>query len=169
MFGLPWHLGQQKLRPSCQNSVLKTIVHVLDWSTTIYCPLLIITQTNKVCTYVCIPILLNEVQTYICAYDITKKFSTNIFRKNFSQIEKIWILKILKHLRNYLRNSRPQISNYLRNSRPQPKNGVSYKKKRVFEGAGLFKALLYFFNKCSRYNWYNFLHSSIEKIRPNFR
>ena len=34
-------------------------------------------------------------------------------------------------LRNYLRNSRPEIRNFLRNSRPEPKNGVSYKKKNV--------------------------------------
>ena len=37
--------------------------------------------------------------------------------------------RVENHLRNFLRNSRPEITNLLRNSRPDPQNGVSYKKK----------------------------------------
>ena len=40
--------------------------------------------------------------------------------------------RVESQLRNYLRNSRPEITNFLRNSRPEPKNGVSYKKKNVY-------------------------------------
>ena len=42
-----------------------------------------------------------------------------------------WKVRVESQLRNYLRNSRPEITNFLRNSRPEPKNGVSYKKKNV--------------------------------------
>ena len=41
-------------------------------------------------------------------------------------------VRVESQLRNYLRNSRPEITNFLRNSRPEPKNGVSYKKKNVY-------------------------------------
>ena len=53
-----------------------------------YYPFLRITQTNKVCTYVSIPILLNEVQTYICAYDLTKKFRLTLLVRILVKLRK---------------------------------------------------------------------------------
>ena len=56
------------------------------------------------------------------------KVLNDVFRK----------FRVESRLRNYLRNSRPELTNFLRNSRPEPKNGVSYK-KRVFVSYWLIK------------------------------
>ena len=83
--------------------------------------------------FVTIPIILTALTNKYIFLLGCQKISTyieiNYFSEFVSGYDVFREVRVESHLRNYLRNSRPEITNFLRNSRPDPKNGVSYKKK----------------------------------------